>query len=143
MLSVVIPVLNESETIPELVRRLRAALSAFGDFEVIFVNDGSTDATGTLLRQFQRDDKRIKSLHLARNFGHQSAIVAGLRAAAGDAVVVMDGDLQDSPEVLPEFVTQWREGYDVVYAVRSHRQEGWRKRAAYKMFYRLLVAISQ
>jgi polyisoprenyl-phosphate glycosyltransferase len=143
MLSIVIPVLNEAPTIPELVRRLRNALSDLADFEVVFVNDGSTDSTGPLLRRLQDDDKRIKSLHLARSFGHQSAIVAGLRAAGGDAVVVMDGDLQDSPDVIGQFVAKWREGYDVVYAVRSHRQEGWRKRTAYRIFYRVLAAISQ
>ena len=143
MLSVVIPVLDEAETIPELVRRLRDGMTSVGDFEVIFVNDGSTDATASLLRDLHGEDKRFKSLHLARNFGHQAAIVAGLRAAAGDAVVVMDGDLQDSPEMIPEFVAKWREGYEVVYAVRGHRREGWRKRTAYKTFYRILVAISQ
>lgn len=143
MLSVIVPVLDEAETIPELVRRLREAVDPLGDFEVIFVNDGSTDATAPLLRELHRDDKRIKSLHLARNFGHQAAIVAGLRAAAGDAVVVMDGDLQDSPEMIPAFFATWRAGYEVVYAVRSHRQEAWGKRTAYKVFYRVLLAISQ
>jgi dolichol-phosphate mannosyltransferase len=143
MVSVVIPVLDEAETIPKLVGRLRDVLGPAGDFEVIFVNDGSTDATATVLRALHEDDKRIKSLHFTRNFGHQAAIMAGLRAAAGDAVVVMDGDLQDAPETIPAFVARWREGYEVVYAVRAHRPEGWAKRAAYRAFYRILGAISQ
>ena len=143
MLSIVIPVLDEAETIPELVRRIREGTKGLGDLEVIFVNDGSTDATASLLRELNLDDKRFKSIHMARNFGHQAAILAGLRAATGDAVVVMDGDLQDAPEMIPEFFAKWREGFDVVYAVRSHRPEGWGKRVAYKVFYRILSAISE
>ena len=143
MLSIVIPVLDEAETIPELVRRIRVGTTGLGDFEVIFVNDGSTDPTASLLWELNRDDQRFKSIHLARNFGHQPAILAGLRAATGDAVVVMDGDLQDAPEMIPEFFAKWRAGFDVVYAVRSQRPEGWAKRMAYKAFYRILGAISQ
>lgn len=143
MLSVVIPVLNEERNIPELVRRLRGVLETLVPYEVVFVNDGSTDRTGDLLRDLHEQDKRIKSLHLARNFGHQAAISAGLRAAMGDAVVVMDGDLQDAPEAIPEFLRRWNEGYAVVYAVRSRRQAPWLKRLAYKTFYRVLRAISQ
>src|SRR5262245_13046834 len=109
--TVVIPVLDEAETIPTLVHRLRDVLDPIRDFEVIFVNDGSTDGTSALLRALHEGDKRIKSLHLTRNFGHQAAIMAGLRAAGGDAVVVMDGDLQDAPETIPAFVARWREGY--------------------------------
>lgn len=143
MLSVVIPVLNEERNIPDLVRRLRGVLETLVPYEVVFVNDGSTDRTGDLLRDLHEQDKRIKSLHLARNFGHQAAISAGLRAAMGDAVVVMDGDLQDAPEAIPEFLRRWNEGYAVVYAVRSRRQAPWLKRLAYKTFYRVLRAISQ
>lgn len=143
MLSIVIPVLNEQRNIPELVRRLRGVLETLVPYELVFVNDGSTDQTGDLLRDLHEQDKRIKSLHLARNFGHQAAISAGLRAAMGDAVVVMDGDLQDAPEAIPEFLRRWNEGYAVVYAVRSRRQAPWLKRLAYKTFYRVLRAISQ
>jgi dolichol-phosphate mannosyltransferase len=143
MVSVVIPVRDEQETIPTLAGRLRDVLGPIGDFEVIFVNDGSTDATAAVLHALHDEDKRFKSLHLTRNFGHQAAIMAGLRAAAGDAVVVMDGDLQDPPETIPAFLARWREGHDVVYGVRTHRPEGWAKRAAYSVFYRVLSAISQ
>jgi dolichol-phosphate mannosyltransferase len=140
--SIVIPVLNEEDTIPELVRRLEAVLEGRVPFEIIFVNDGSTDRTPEILRALHERDPRIKSLHLARNFGHQASISAGLQAASGDAVVVMDGDLQDEPEVIPEFLERWRHGDDVVYAVRERRQAVWLKRVGYRVFYRLLARIS-
>ena len=143
-LSVVIPVLNEEHSVPELTRRLRETLDGAGiAFEVIFVNDGSTDRTPEILGELHDQDKRVKSLHLARNFGHQAAISAGLAAAGGDAVVIMDGDLQDSPEMLVRFVDKWREGFDVVYAIRERRSESWPKMLGYKLFYRLLGRISQ
>lgn len=144
MLSIVIPVLNEEQNVPELVRRLRHVLGPAGiSFEVVFVDDGSTDRTPEILHALHAEDDRIKAVHLARNFGHQAAISAGLRAAAGDAVVVMDGDLQDSPEMLPVFLERWQAGYDVVYAIRERRAESWPKRLAYRVFYRLLARISQ
>lgn len=143
-LSVVIPVLNEERSVPELARRLRETLDGAGiAFEVIFVNDGSTDRTPETLGELHDQDKRVKSLHLARNFGHQAAISAGLAAAGGDAVVIMDGDLQDSPEMLVRFMDKWREGFDVVYAIRERRSESWPKMLGYKLFYRLLGRISQ
>lgn len=142
-LSVVIPVFNEERNIPELVSRLRAVLEASVDFEIVFVNDGSTDGTFELLRELFEQDKRIKAVHLARNFGHQPAISAGLHAATGDAVITMDGDLQDAPEAIPDFMKRWREGYDVVYAVRASRREPWIKLLAYKTFYRALTLISE
>jgi dolichol-phosphate mannosyltransferase len=143
ILSVVIPVLNEAPTILELTRRIRQAVPENIDFEIIFVNDGSTDGTAEILMNLARQDERIKSLHLARNFGHQAAFSAGLHAAAGDAVLLMDGDLQDRPEAIPAFLARWREGYEVVYAVRGRRREGRLKRFGYRAFYRLLAAISQ
>ena len=144
MLSIVIPVLNEERNIPELVRRLQQALGPAGiSFEIIFVDDGSTDRTPEILHALNADDDRIKAVHLARNFGHQAAISAGLRAAAGDAVAVMDGDLQDSPEMLPVFLERWQAGYDVVYAIRERRAASWPKRVGYLVFYRLLAGISQ
>ena len=144
MLSIVIPVLNEERNIPELVRRIRHTLNSPEiSFEVIFVDDGSTDRTPEILQALHAEDDRIKAVHLARNFGHQAAISAGLRAAAGDAVAVMDGDLQDSPEMLPIFLDRSHEGYDVVYAIRSRRAASWLKRLCYRIFYRLLARISQ
>jgi polyisoprenyl-phosphate glycosyltransferase len=143
LLSVVIPVLNEERNVPELHQRLVRVLEGEGlDFEIIFVDDGSTDRTSDVLRDLHDHDPRVKSVRLARNFGHQAAISAGLRAASGNAAVAMDGDLQDSPEMLPAFVARWREGYEVVYAVRERRAESWLKRLSYTIFYRLLQRIS-
>lgn len=141
-LSVIVPVLNEDANIPELVRRLKAALDGGLPFDVIFVDDGSTDRTPSLLRALHAEDARIKSIRLTRTFGHQAAISAGLQAATGDAVIVMDGDLQDAPEVVPQFVARWLDGDDVVYAIRRTREASWPKRVAYRVFYRLLARIS-
>ena len=142
LLSVIVPVLNEEDNISELVRRLKAALDGGVPFDIIFVDDGSTDRTLRLLTSLHAEDPRVKSVRLARTFGHQAAISAGLRAATGDAVVVMDGDLQDAPEVVPEFVKRWLDGDDVVYAIRQSRQASWPKRVAYHVFYRVLARLS-
>ena len=142
-LSVVIPVYNEEENLPTLYARLRAALDPLGiSYEIIFVNDGSRDRTLPMLQQLATDDPRVVAIDLARNFGHQVAISAGLDHTRGQAVIIMDGDLQDPPEVLPEFITKWREGHDVVYAIREQRKEGPIKRAAYNLFYRTLKRVA-
>lgn len=138
-LSVVIPVYNEEENISVLFGRLVAALEeARLNFEVIFVDDGSCDASAEKLSEIAASDNRVVLVELARNFGHQIAITAGLDFASGRAVAVMDADLQDPPEVLPQFVAKWREGNEVVYAIRAKRKERWIKRTGYKAFYRLL-----
>jgi len=143
MLSVVIPVYNEEETLDQLVERLSRALDSIGEpWEVLFVNDGSRDRSGQMLHAFHERDPRLKSITLSRNFGHQVAISCGLDFARGDGVIVMDCDLQDPPEVLPGMVARWREGWDVVYAVRQRRKENVLKRAAYKGFYWLLHQVS-
>lgn len=142
-LSVVIPVFNEEENITVLYSRLTAALEdTHTDYEIIFVDDGSSDDSLNQLQNLSAKDKRVLVVELARNFGHQVAISAGLDFARGQAVAVMDADLQDPPEVLPEFLTKWREGHDVVYGVRERRKEQWLKRAAYAGFYRLLRRIA-
>jgi glycosyltransferase involved in cell wall biosynthesis len=143
ILSLVLPVYNEAQIIPELDRRLRAFLAdltAIDDaWEVVFVDDGSRDQSLSMLRELAAAEPRYKVLSFARNFGHQMAITAGLDRAEGDAVVVMDADLQDPPEVVREMLTRWREGFDVVFAVRSKRHgEGWFKRLTASLFYRLL-----
>ncbi|MCU0704086.1 MAG: glycosyltransferase family 2 protein [Fimbriiglobus sp.] len=138
-LSVVVPLFNEEESLAELHRRLTAALAVV-EYELVFVNDGSTDRTRPMLETLARTDERVRPLHLTRNFGHQSAVTAGLEHARGDCVAVLDGDLQDPPEVLPALLERWREGFDVVYAVRTKRKEGWVKRFGYFAFYRLLRA---
>jgi dolichol-phosphate mannosyltransferase len=142
-LSVVIPVYNEEENIPVLYSRLVGVLEAESiDFEVLFVDDGSRDETRDKLAQLESKDKRVVVIELARNFGHQVAITAGLDFARGNAVAVMDADLQDPPEVLPAFIAKWREGYEVVYAIREKRKETWLKRVSYKLFYRLLRRVA-
>lgn len=141
MLSIVIPIYNNAETLQELSKRLTAVLSGEGvdNHEVIFVDDGSKDRSRIILRDLCRQDPRIKLIGLTRNFGHQFAITAGFDSSRGDAVLVMDGDLQDPPEVIPEFLKKLREGYDVVYGIRLERQgESRFKRWTAALFYRAL-----
>src|SRR5262249_16656212 len=142
-LSVVIPVFNEEGNISVLHSRLTAVLEdTHIDYEIIFVDDGSDDDTLNQLRNLSAKDKSESVVELARNFGHQTAITAGLDYAQGKAVIVMDGDLQDPPEALPQFISKWRQGYDVVYGIRERRKENWLKRIAYASFYRLLRRVS-
>jgi glycosyltransferase involved in cell wall biosynthesis len=142
--SVVIPVFNEAESISEFYRRLSlVAQSAGGAWEFLFVNDGSSDDSPNLLKGFATKDKRVRVIDFARNFGHQIAVTAGLDFAQGDAVVVIDADLQDPPEVIPELIAKWREGYEVVYAVRAEREgETWIKEFTAKIFYRVIFQIT-
>ena len=143
-LSAVVPLFDERENLPTLYRRLSDSLASLGiDYELVFVNDGSADGTPELLDQLAEDDPRVRPIHLSRNFGHQAAVTAGLEFATGDAVVVLDGDLQDPPEVIGLLLERWREGLDVVYAVRTKRKEGSLKRFGYFAFYRLLRGISE
>jgi len=136
--SVVIPVFNEEQTIPELSKRLDAVIAlSGGEWEVIFVNDGSTDRTFDLLVELRSRLPYVKIVDLSRNFGHQPALTAGLEYSSGAAVMMMDGDLQDTPEALPELIRKWREGFQVVYAIRTKRKEGWLKRLAFFAFYRI------
>jgi len=142
-LSVVAPLFDEEENLPELHRRLTEALAATGlEYEIVLVDDGSTDRTPGLIDELAARDGRVVGLHLSRNFGHQPAVSAGLDLARGDAVVVVDGDLQDPPELIGPLVDRWREGFEVVYAVRRRRDEAWPKRLGYHAFYRLLGALS-
>jgi dolichol-phosphate mannosyltransferase len=142
--SFVIPVYNERETLGELHRRLSEVIAGLdGDAELLFVDDCSFDGSYDALLELQRADQRVKVIRFARNFGHQVAITAGLDFASGQAVIVMDGDLQDPPEVVPDLVARWEEGYEVVYAVREARAgEGWLKRHTAAWFYRVLRRIA-
>ena len=141
--SIVIPIYNEEENLPELYNRLTDVMTSLQEpYEVIFVDDGSKDNSLNIMREMHQRDKRIKTISLSRNFGHQIAISAGIEYARGKAVIVMDGDLQDPPEVLPPFIQKWKEGWDAVYAIRRKRKENLLKRAAYAIFYRLLKKIS-
>ncbi|HEY2121472.1 MAG TPA: glycosyltransferase family 2 protein [Candidatus Acidoferrum sp.] len=143
-LSVAIPVHNEESVLPELLQRLQRVLDALpaGPHEVVFVDDGSTDRTFAMLSEAAAKDDRIVAISLSRNFGHQAAITAALDHVSGDAVVVMDGDLQDVPEVIPQFVESFKKGYDVVYAQRVRRKEPLALRACYFLFYRMMASLS-
>jgi glycosyltransferase involved in cell wall biosynthesis len=138
VLSIVAPIFNERDSIEELWRRLTPAMASLGDCEIVLVDDGSTDGSWEVLRSIAARDERLRLLRLSRNFGHQVALTAGLDAARGDAVVLIDADLQDPPEVIPELVARWEEGFDVVYAVRERRDGESRLRLlAIGAFYRL------
>ena len=143
-LSIGIPLHNEEGVLPELLRRIRSVLDqiAGGPHEIVFVDDGSTDRTFAILEKAAKEDSRIRVISLSRNFGHQAAISAALDHVTGDAVVVMDGDLQDVPEVIPQFVEKYQQGYDVVYAQRVRRKESWPLRACYFVFYRMMAKLS-
>lgn len=143
-LSVVIPCYNEEDVVAETMKRLKAFCSEVElDVELIFVDDGSRDRTRELLRQFAAEDPRIRIVGFARNFGHQVAVTAGMDAASGDAVVLIDADLQDPPEVIHRMIAKWREGYDVVYGTRTERPgESVFKLATARGFYRLLNHLS-
>ena len=142
-LSVIVPLFDEEANVLELHRRLTFALDGLDvAYEIVWVNDGSRDRTAELADGLAADDSRLVVLHLSRNFGHQAAISAGIDHARGQAVVVMDGDLQDPPEVVGQMLDTWRSGFDVVYAIRTKRKEPLWKRAGYFVFYRLLRSIS-
>jgi dolichol-phosphate mannosyltransferase len=143
-LSLAIPVYNEREVLPKLLARVGKVLGEIpgGPHEIVLVDDGSTDGTVELLEAAACDDPRIVAVCLSRNFGHQVAITAALDHVTGGVVIVMDGDLQDPPEVIPQFLAKYAEGFDVVYAQRGQRQEGWYLRLSYFLFYRLAAALS-
>src|SRR5580765_7616418 len=147
LLSVVLPCFNEQAVLPQAYARFSAMeekLAQWGlDYELVFVNDGSRDNTPEMLNELAGRDRHVRAVHLARNFGHQAAVSAGLTVARGDVVAMMDCDLQDPPEILPQFLAKWREGFQVVFAVRKKRKEWFGKRFAYWTFYRLLAAISE
>jgi dolichol-phosphate mannosyltransferase len=140
LLSVVIPLYNEDESVPLLRSAITESLSSLAcPFELVLVDDGSTDSTLELLAQWASDDKRVRVLHLARNFGHQNAATAGLDHASGDAIVLMDADLQDPPAVIPEMLRKYCEGYDVIHARRLRREgDSILKRATAWLFYRIM-----
>lgn len=141
--SIVLPVFNETAILLELNRRIVAVLErATTSFEVVYVNDGSSDGSRENLNDLAERDGRIVVVHLSRNFGHQPAVHAGLEHATGDVVVVMDSDLQDNPEAIPAFLDQWDRGFDVVYALRTNRKESLPRRALFYSFYRVLNAIA-
>jgi glycosyltransferase involved in cell wall biosynthesis len=144
-LSIGVPIHNEQEVLPELLTRLRAVLDTIpgGPHEILFVDDGSTDGSRDLLMDAARRDRRIRVIAFSRNFGHQAALGAALDFAKGEAVILMDGDLQDEPEIIPELVRQYEAGADVVYTRRASRKEGLVLRFAYKLHYRIMSSIAE
>jgi dolichol-phosphate mannosyltransferase len=143
LLSVVLPVYNEAKVLRELCGRVtEAARACGGDYEVLFVDDGSRDESPAILDALAAADAHVRVIHLSRNFGHQPAVQAGLAHARGDAVVLMDSDLQDDPRAIVQFVAQWRSGYDVVYAVRARRKENLLKRLLFAAFHQLMSRVA-
>lgn len=144
-LTVAIPVYNELDNLDELVRRLDAVLSGLhgGPHGILFVDDGSTDGTTAWLAATAERDPRIRFVRLSRNFGHQAALTAAIDHADGDAVVLMDGDLQDAPEAIPRLIAEYERGFDVVYAVRIARKESALLRGCYRLFYWIMARLSQ
>jgi dolichol-phosphate mannosyltransferase len=143
MYSIVIPIFNEQETIPELYRRLKNVIDELDQpAEVILVDDGSGDKSFDLLEEIHKKDSRIKLIRFSRNFGHQVAISAGMDNANGEAVILMDGDLQDPPELIPAMIASWKEGFQVVYTIKLSRKENPLKRFAFHSFYRLMHAFA-
>jgi dolichol-phosphate mannosyltransferase len=145
LISVVVPCFNEQQSLPVLYRELDKVFAARTDIDcqLVFVDDGSIDRTAVILRGFTDADPRVIVVTLSRNFGHQSAIGAGLAQASGDAVIVCDADLQDPPDLMAQMIDRWRDGADVVYAVRASRQGSVLRRAAYHLFYRVLNSVSE
>ena len=138
LISLVVPAYNEEEVLEAFHREVSEEIDRLpDDFEFVFVDDGSRDQTASIMRQLSARDPRVRAVILSRNFGHEAAIEAGLRAARGDAVIVMDADLQDGPEIIPQLIGAWRDGAYVVYAVRKGRKEGRLLRAAFSGFYGL------
>ncbi|MCH7610807.1 MAG: glycosyltransferase family 2 protein [Chloroflexi bacterium] len=143
--SVVGPVYDEVETLRDFYDRVRAAMEAIGEpWELVLVDDGSTDGTSEIIRDLAFDDIRVRPVLFSRNFGHQIAVTAGLDFSRGQAVVIIDTDLQDPPELISELAEKWRAGYEVVYAVRTEREgESWFKRATASAFYRVINRITE
>lgn len=138
--SIVIPVLNEEKVLNELYQILTKVMTDIGEsYEIIFINDGSTDNSLKIMKQLQTHDKRIKIIDFSRNFGHQIAITAGIDFTSGDAVITIDADLQDPPEVIPDLIKKWKEGYEVIYGIREKRKgENFFKKISTLIFYRLI-----
>jgi dolichol-phosphate mannosyltransferase len=142
--SIVAPIYNERENLPELYRRIRDVMDSTGEsWELVLVDDGSTDGSSDIIYDLAKNDERVRPVIFARNFGHQIAITAGWDYAQGDAVVIIDADLQDPPELILEMAKKWQEGYEVVFAVRREREgESWFKLWTASLFYRIIYRIT-
>jgi polyisoprenyl-phosphate glycosyltransferase len=142
--SIIAPVFNELESLPVLYQRIKEVMDTAGDpWELILIDDGSQDGSTEVIRELNRQDERVRPVIFARNFGHQIAVTAGMDYSRGKAVVIIDADLQDPPEVILELIEKWREGYEVVYAVRAEREgETWFKTFTASLFYRVIYRIT-
>jgi glycosyltransferase involved in cell wall biosynthesis len=143
MISVIIPIYNEEKNIPILMKELIIALETYPDYEIIFVNDGSADSSENLIKEFCLTNSKIKLINLSRNFGHQEALTAGLENANGDAVVMMDGDMQDPPSLIPKLIEKWQDGYEVVYTIKKKRNEPFLRKFLFKQFYKVFSLLSE
>ena len=143
--SIIAPIYNEADNIPTLYKRIRETMDSTGEaWEIIMIDDGSIDKSSELIHDLSQKDERVRKVIFARNFGHQLAVTAGLDYSRGEAVIIIDSDLQDPPEVILELIKKWKEGYEVVYAVRSEREgESWFKLATASLFYRLIYRITE
>ncbi len=143
LVSIVLPVYNEAKVLPILTSRIAAVMTSCPmEYEIILVNDGSRDESPQILDQLAAASDRLRVVHLSRNFGHQAAVQAGLVHARGDAIVLMDSDMQDAPEAIPRFLAEWQAGFDVVYAIRTQRKENAVKRLLFAGFHRLMSAVA-
>lgn len=142
--SIIAPNYNEAGSVREFYRRVRSVMEATGDsWELILVDDGSSDGTTEIIRQLAHEDAHVRQVIFARNFGHQLAVTAGLDYCQGEAAIIIDADLQDPPEVIPDLIAKWREGYEVVYAQRTEREgESWFKLLTASLFYKLIYRIT-
>ena len=145
LISIVVPAFNEEAVLPQFHQTIALVLSELPFvFELVYINDGSSDNTLSIIKQLRESDKQVTLIDLSRNFGKEIALSAGLQKAAGDAVIVIDADLQDPPELIPELIREWQNGYDVVYAQRTHRKgESLLKRTTAHFFYRIIQRISK
>ena len=142
-ISIVIPSFNEEGNIRPMIKRLESILSSFSDYEIIFVDDGSTDDTLALLKDAHRQNNHIKYISFSRNFGHQFALKAGIDHSAGDCVISMDADLQHPPELIPDLINKWQEGYDIVYTIRENDPKlSFLKRKTAQFFYQIMNSLS-
>lgn len=142
--SIIAPIYNEIDSLPELYRRVKEVMDSAGEsWELILVDDGSTDGSTDKIRELAQKDRAVRPIIFARNFGHQVAITAGWDYALGEAIIIIDADLQDPPEVMLDLAKKWREGYEVVYAVRAEREgDSWFKKFTAAMFYRIIYSIT-
>lgn len=142
--SIIAPVFNEKDCIGTLVQRVGEVMDTTGEpWELVIVDDGSQDGSTDIIRRLAKEDKRVRAVIFARNFGHQIAVTAGMDYSRGDAVIIIDADLQDPPEVMLEMIQRWKEGYQVVYGVRSEREgETWFKKTTASLFYRMIARIT-